>query len=56
MSLPLSGEYPKIRRFLSDLRAEIPIVSLEEVEFERQKVGDQKVEAKVRLVIFLESA
>ena len=56
MSLPLSGEYPKIRSFLSNLRAEIPIVSLEQVEFERQKVGDQKVEAKVRLVIFLENA
>ena len=56
MSLPLSGEYPKIRSFLSDLRAEIPIVSLEQVQFERQKVGDQQVEAKVRLVIFLGNA
>lgn len=56
MSMPLSGEYPKIRSFLSDLRAEIPIVSLEQVEFERQKVGDQAVVAKVRLVIFLENA
>jgi len=53
MSLPLSGEYPKIRSFLSDLRAEIPIVSLEQVQFERQKVGDQQVQAKIRLVIFL---
>ena len=56
MSLPLTGEYPKIRSFLSDLRAEIPIVSLEQVQFERQKVGDQQVEAKVRLVIFLGNA
>jgi hypothetical protein len=56
MSLPLTGEYPKVRNFLSSLRAEIPIVSLEQVEFERQKVGDPKVDAKVQLVIFLESA
>lgn len=56
MSLPLTGEYPKIRSFLSDLHAEIPIVSLEQVQFERQKVGDQQVEAKVRLVIFLGNA
>ena len=56
MSLPLSGEYPRIRSFLSGLRAEIPIVSLEQVEFERQKVGDQTIVAKVRLVIFLENA
>lgn len=56
MSLPLRGEYQTIRRFLSDLRAEIPIVSLEQVQFERQKVGDSLVDAKVRLVIFLGKA
>jgi Tfp pilus assembly protein PilO len=53
MSLPLRGEYQKIRRFLADLRADIPIVSLEQVQFERQKVGDPLVDAKIRLVIFL---
>lgn len=53
MSLPLKGEYQTIRRFLSELRADIPIVSLEQVQFERQKVGDPLVDAKVRLVIFL---
>lgn len=53
MNLPLKGEYQTIRRFLVDLRAEIPIVSLEQVQFERQKVGDPLVDAKVRLVIFL---
>ena len=53
MNLPLRGEYRTIRRFLSDLRAEIPIVSLEQVQFERQKIGDTLVDAKVRLVIFL---
>jgi Tfp pilus assembly protein PilO len=56
MSLPLRGEYQTIRRFLSDLRAEIPVVSLEQVQFERQKVGDPQVDAKVRLIIFLEHA
>lgn len=53
MSLPLRGEYQTIRRFLADLRADIPIVSLEQVQFERQKVGDPLVDAKIRLVIFL---
>jgi Tfp pilus assembly protein PilO len=53
MSLPLRGEYQAIRTFLSDLRAEIPVVSLEQVQFERQKVGDLQVDSKVRLVIFL---
>jgi Tfp pilus assembly protein PilO len=53
MNLPLKGEYQTIRRFLSDLYAEMPIVALEQVQFERQKVGDSLVDAKVRLVIFL---
>lgn len=53
MSLPLTGEYQTIRKFLSDLQAQIPIVSLEQVQFERQNVGSPLVNAKVRLVIFL---
>jgi Tfp pilus assembly protein PilO len=53
MNLPLKGEYQTIRRFLSDVYAEMPIVALEQVQFERQKVGDPLVDAKVRLVIFL---
>lgn len=53
MSLPLKGDYQAIRSFLSHLRAELPIVSLEQVQFDRQKVGDPLVDAKIRLVIFL---
>lgn len=53
MSLPLMGEYQTIRRFLSDLQAQIPIVSLEQVQFERQNIGSPLVNAKLRLVIFL---
>ena len=53
MNLPLKGEYQTIRRFLSDLHAEMPTVSLEQVQFERQKVGDPLVDARVRLVIYL---
>jgi Tfp pilus assembly protein PilO len=56
MSLPLKGEYQAIRRFLSDLGAEMPIVSLEQVQFERQKVGDSMIDAKVRVVIYLGKA
>lgn len=56
VNLPLKGEYRTIRRFLSDLRAELPIVALEQLQLERQKVGDAQVDAKVRLVIFLGQA
>jgi Tfp pilus assembly protein PilO len=56
MSLPLKGEYQAIRRFLADLSAELQIVSLEQVQFERQKVGDSQVNAKVKLTIYLGKA
>jgi hypothetical protein len=31
----------------------VPIVAVEQVQLERQKVGDASVDARVRLVIFL---
>jgi hypothetical protein len=31
----------------------MPIVALEQVQFERQKVGDGLVDARLRLVLFL---
>jgi hypothetical protein len=56
MTLPLKGEYPKIRKFLAALPADLPTVALENIQFERQKVADPMVEVKVRLVVFLERA
>lgn len=53
MDLPLRADYPSLRRFLAALRTGAPFVALEQVQFERQKVGDPRVEAKVRLVLFL---
>lgn len=56
MTLPLRGEYRQIRQFLARTRQTLPIVSLEQVQFERQKVGDPLVDAKIRLVLYLEQA
>lgn len=54
MTLPLRGEYRQIRQFLARTRVSVPVVSLEQVQFERQKVGDPLVDARVRLVLYLE--
>ncbi len=54
MTLPVRSEYPQIRKFLDSLRAEIPIISMEHLQFERQKVNDSEVEAKIRLALYLE--
>jgi Tfp pilus assembly protein PilO len=56
MTLPVRGEYRQIRRFLTATGAALPIVSLEQVQFERQKVGDPLIDARIRLVLYLEQA
>lgn len=54
MTLPLRGEYARIRQFLALTRANVPVVALEQIQFERQKIGDPLVDAKIRLVLYLE--
>jgi Tfp pilus assembly protein PilO len=54
MTLPVRGEYRQIRQFLARTGVNVPIASLEQVQFERQKVGDSLVDAKIRLVLYLE--
>lgn len=56
MNLPLHGSYPQIRQFLAAIHAQLPTVALEQVQFERQKIGDPLVDAKVRLVLFMARA
>ncbi len=56
MTFPVEGEYPQIRKFLTDLPGVLPVVALENVQFERQKVTDPNVEAKIKLVLYLEQA
>jgi Tfp pilus assembly protein PilO len=53
MTLPVRGEYRQIRQFLASTGVKVPIASLEQVQFERQKVGDPLVDAKIRLVLYL---
>lgn len=51
--LPMKGEYLRIRKYLAALRSDIPILSLQQVQFKRQKVGDPVVEANIRLALYL---
>jgi Tfp pilus assembly protein PilO len=53
ITLPVHGSYVQIRRFVAGMLADIPIASIENVQFQRQKAGDQSVEAKIRLVLYL---
>ena len=51
--LPVRGTYPQVRKFVAAALAEVPNLSLESIQFERQKIGDATVDAKVKLVLYL---
>lgn len=51
--LPIKGDYLHIRKFLSQLLADIPYVALDSVEFQRQKITDATLEAQVKMTFFL---
>lgn len=53
ITLPVRGSYPQIRRFVDRAMAEVATLSLDSIQFERQKVGDAQVDAKVRLAVYL---
>lgn len=54
--LPIKSEYPQIRKFLDELRAEMPIMALEQLQFERRKINDPVVDARVVLDLYLGQA
>ena len=51
--LPVRGTYPQVRKFVAAALASVPNLSLDSVQFERQKVGDAVIEAKIKLVMYL---
>ncbi len=54
ITLPVKSEYPQIRKFLNSLQVEAPIVSIEHLQFERQKINVPAVDAKIVLALYLE--
>lgn len=56
ITLPVRGGYRQIREFLARTGENVPTAALEQVQFARQKVGDAEVDARIRLVLYLEQA
>jgi hypothetical protein len=52
-TLPVRGSYPQIRRFIAGVLDEAPAASLESVVFQRAKVGEAELEAKVAFTLHL---
>lgn len=53
MSLPVNGGYTQVRTFLAKVLNDMPYVALTQVGFERPKIADARIEARVKLVLYL---
>jgi len=53
IALPVKGAYPKIMNFAFELLSEVPNLSLDNVSFERQKIGDSIVETTLKMTLYI---
>lgn len=53
LDLPLKGTDAAIWRFCAAAMLDMPYASLDEISFRRETIGDEAVEARVRLTLFL---
>jgi hypothetical protein len=54
--LPLKGSYVAIWEFAMDALRAIPFAALDELTFRRDSIADRKVEARLRLTLYLKDA
>lgn len=55
ITLPVSGSYPAVRRFVDSTLAAVPAAALAGISLERPNVGDGNVNADLRFEIFVRS-
>lgn len=55
VSLPVKGSYLQLRKFLNSILTEVPVLSLDNINFERTKIGDQIIQAKIKLTLYLDN-
>jgi Tfp pilus assembly protein PilO len=53
ITLPVSGAYSQVRGFVNDVLDAIPTAALEELTLKRESIGDELLEARVRLAVYL---
>jgi hypothetical protein len=51
--LPLRARYAQIRAFVDAALADIPMLSLDDIKFKRERAADSAVEAELRLTLHL---
>lgn len=53
ITLPVSGTYAQIRRFVEGALVEVPVASLDHISFRRKDPGAPRVEAEIVLTLHL---
>ncbi len=53
ITLPVQGAYPQIRGFVGAVLAEVPAAVVEEVSLKRESVESAKLEARIRITLYL---
>lgn len=51
--LPVSGTYEQIRGFIAAALLDVPTLALDDVEFQREKIGETQLEAKIHMTLYL---
>lgn len=52
IALPIKGAYPSIMTYVFELLATTPNLSLDNVSFQRQKIGDAAIEATLKMTLY----
>jgi hypothetical protein len=53
ITLPVQGSYPQIRAFIGQVLAEVPSAAVEEVTLKRDAVETVRLDARIRLTLFV---
>jgi Tfp pilus assembly protein PilO len=56
MILPVTGSYAQLRGFVGQVLADVPAAALEEITLRRESVASPRLEARIRLTLYLGSA
>jgi hypothetical protein len=51
--LPVRGSYSQVREFVAATLQAVPALALDEITFERPKISEREVEARIRLTLYL---
>jgi Tfp pilus assembly protein PilO len=56
ITLPVTGSYAQLRGFVGQVLADVPAAALEEITLRRESVSSPRLEARIRLTLYLGSA